>query len=84
VLELERSEKKIKLDGQTYPIKPITRARAMKHEALVKECDSDTEKILMVFTDLLVELGVPNEAVESLEIEHFKIIADYLFQSKKK
>jgi hypothetical protein len=84
VLELIRSDKKIKLDDQTYSIKPITKARALKHEALVKECEGDTEKVLKVFSDLLTELGMPIEVVDGLEMDHFKMIADYLFESKKK
>ena len=84
MLELTRSNKQIKLDDVTYSLKPITKARALKHEALVKECDGSTEQLLKIFTELLIELGLKPEIVDGLEMDHFKSIGEYLFESKKK
>jgi hypothetical protein len=84
MLELVRSTKAIKLDEQTYNLKTITKAQAIKHEALVKEAGDETGPLLKAFSDLLVELGLPTEVVEGLELSHFKAIGEYLFDSKKK
>lgn len=84
MLELVRSTKSIKLDDKTYELKTITKAQAIKHEALVKEAGSETAALLKLFSDLLIDLGLPSEVVESLELEHFKAIGEYIFDSKKK
>ena len=84
MLELVRNTKAIKLDDKTYNLKTITKAQAIKHEALIKEAGSETGLLLKAFSDLLIELGLPSEVVESLELEHFKAIGEYLFDSKKK
>lgn len=84
MLELERSNKQIKLDDKIYPLKPITKVRALKHEALVKESGGSTEALLKIFSELLIELGLSAEIVDGLEMDHFKSIGEYLFESKKK
>lgn len=84
MLELVRSTKTIKLDDKTYELKTITKAQAIKHEALVKEAGNETAPLLKAFSDLLVDLGLPSEVVEGLELDHFKSIGEYLFDSKKK
>ncbi len=84
MLEIVKTKKSISIDGVVYEIKTPNKEQVIKYNKEVHDAGGDVEKILKTSESIFLEVGLPKEIIDSLEIEHFVAISEYLFGAKKK
>lgn len=84
MLELVRTKKQVSIDGKTFDLSAPSKNDAIEHDRKLKDAKEDTEKIFSIYEELFLKLGLPQDVVSSLELEHFKELSEYIMTTKKK
>lgn len=78
-MKLERNVLKVEIYGRQFELRSPTVKMVREAQAHMKEEDSGFEKIIKI----LSEIGVDEDFLLEMEIEHVQLLCDELFVKKK-
>ncbi len=84
MLELERKQFEVKIDGQVYNLKMPTYKQSVAYKKQVTENASDEVKSAELLLSYLNDLGLPLAVGETLEVEHLGQLLEFILGSAKK
>lgn len=82
MLELNKTTIPVKIYGQAFELRPVT---VKERELFSKIGDSSDQKVMIENSmELLKSVGLSQEIVEQLELDHMAQIITYISESSKK
>lgn len=83
VLKLEKTKFKVEIFGDICEIRKPNWSEIEKYQEDMKNKSPEDKSSLSLTRELLVNLGVKNEHVSQLEIEHVSALMDLIIPKKK-
>jgi len=83
VLKLEKTKFKIEVFGEICELRKPNWSEIEKYQADIRANESNDKGSLSLTRNLLVALGIKDEHVSQLEIEHVSALMDLIIPKKK-
>lgn len=77
----EKSKVKVSIYGQEYEISKPTYGQSQKLQESLK--DQGNEKSMKIMKDFVTSLGLPEECIDGMELEHFLQLIEFISGVKK-